>query len=218
MSSHSTRNLGVLASWNDKRGFGFVTVDDGNIADERLFAHISAFPLRDTRPMLGERVSFTVEQTKDGRLRAHNIRYLTPTKAVRPRTRTPRLLNYGVLLAFAVALGLGTALETLPLSVAAIYLGASLVSYFAYATDKRAAQTKQWRVSESILLSVGLLGGWPGSIIAQQRLRHKTQKARFRRAFWGTVILNVSVVTIMTTPLRDRVLSLARMLVAPESL
>jgi len=41
-------------------------------------------------------------------------------------------------------------------------------------------------------LLLGLVGGWPGSLVAQQVLRHKSSKASFRRAFWGTVLVNIT--------------------------
>jgi uncharacterized membrane protein YsdA (DUF1294 family) len=46
-----------------------------------------------------------------------------------------------------------------------------------------------------------LVGGWPGAIVAQQMLRHKTSKVSFRVAFWLTVLVNVGVFVAYTTPL-----------------
>ncbi|TFC19592.1 DUF1294 domain-containing protein [Cryobacterium algoritolerans] len=80
-----------------------------------------------------------------------------------------------------------------PLSawVAGFYLAASVCCFVAYAVDKSAASAGRWRVPESTLLIWGAVGGWPGAIVAQQTLRHKTRKAGFRSAFWGSVVLNV---------------------------
>jgi uncharacterized membrane protein YsdA (DUF1294 family) len=94
-----------------------------------------------------------------------------------------------------------------PLWLGAVYVAASLVCAMAYAIDKRAAVTGRWRVSENTLLLLGFLGGWPGAIIAQQALRHKTRKVSFRRAFWGTVVLNVLAVAVFATPLFSRFLA-----------
>ncbi|EPR75507.1 Integral membrane protein [Leifsonia rubra CMS 76R] len=118
---------------------------------------------------------------------------------------------------FAVALAVATTIGTIPWWVAALYAVASVVSYLAYAADKSAAQKRQWRVSESTLLGLGLVGGWPGSIIAQQRLRHKTQKLAFRRAFAVTVVLNVVVLVVVCTPLRDPVLASVRLFMSTIS-
>jgi uncharacterized membrane protein YsdA (DUF1294 family) len=57
--------------------------------------------------------------------------------------------------------------------------------------DKSAAQHKQWRIQESKLHLFALLGGWPGALIAQDQLRHKSVKVPFRVVFWITVALNL---------------------------
>ena len=73
------------------------------------------------------------------------------------------------------------------------YLVLSVVSFGQYAADKRAAQQNRWRIPESALQLVSLLGGWPGSLVAQRLLRHKTRKTRFLAVFWVMVVLNVLV-------------------------
>ncbi|HMW70703.1 MAG TPA: DUF1294 domain-containing protein [Cellvibrionaceae bacterium] len=69
----------------------------------------------------------------------------------------------------------------------------SAIAYSLYAWDKRAAQASRWRISERNLHLVALLGGWPGAIFAQQRLRHKSQKLSFRVIFYSTVLINVAL-------------------------
>lgn len=73
-----------------------------------------------------------------------------------------------------------------------LYLTASLICFAAYAVDKAAAIAGRRRIAESTLLLLGLIGGWPGAVLAQRALRHKSSKASFRRAHWGTVLLNVA--------------------------
>ena len=63
-------------------------------------------------------------------------------------------------------------------SVLALLL--SLIAAVLFWTDKRRAQTEQFRVSEKTLFTLSALGGWPGAVIAQQLLRHKSQKLSFR--------------------------------------
>jgi uncharacterized membrane protein YsdA (DUF1294 family) len=70
------------------------------------------------------------------------------------------------------------------------YVALSLVTFVAYALDKLAAQRGAWRISESALLLFGVAGGWPGGLIAQETLRHKSRKTSFRIAFWITVSIN----------------------------
>ena len=42
------------------------------------------------------------------------------------------------------------------------------------------------------LAVAALAGGWPGGLLAQQVLRHKSSKPAFRVAFWITVALNIA--------------------------
>lgn len=70
------------------------------------------------------------------------------------------------------------------------YLALSLVTFGVYAFDKSASKNGRWRVSENSLHSLALLGGWPGAMIGQRVLRHKTVKQPFRFIFWLTVIVN----------------------------
>lgn len=72
-----------------------------------------------------------------------------------------------------------------------LYLTASLICFAAYAADKSAAIAGRRRIAESTLLLLGLVGGWPGAILAQRTLRHKSSKASFRRAHWVCVGLNL---------------------------
>lgn len=72
------------------------------------------------------------------------------------------------------------------------YLLTSLICFGLYAYDKAAAIGGRRRISEMNLLTLGGLGGWPGAILAQQLLRHKTKKPQFRIMFWVSVIANVA--------------------------
>ena len=88
----------------------------------------------------------------------------------------------------------------LPLPVLAVYLVASIVSFIAYAADKSAARTGAWRIRERTLHLLALAGGWPGALIAQQRLRHKSKKESFRAVFWVTVWMNCGALVWLLTP------------------
>jgi uncharacterized membrane protein YsdA (DUF1294 family) len=73
-----------------------------------------------------------------------------------------------------------------------LYIVASLVTFIVYAFDKSAAKNCRWRIPESQLHWLALLGGWPGAFIAQNTLRHKSIKAAFKQVYWITVILNIA--------------------------
>ena len=88
-----------------------------------------------------------------------------------------------------------------PAWVAGLYLAASVVCFIAYAVDKSAARAGRWRVPEGTLIFLGLACGWPGAIVAQQVLRHKSNKVSFRSAFWGSVALNVLGFFALSSPL-----------------
>lgn len=75
--------------------------------------------------------------------------------------------------------------------VGAAYLAMSVACFIAYALDKSAARKGERRTPESTLLMLGLIGGWPGAVLAQQWLRHKTVKQPFRQMFWCTIAVNV---------------------------
>ena len=77
--------------------------------------------------------------------------------------------------------------------ILALYLGASIITFILYAVDKSAAQKGGWRTQESTLHFFSLAGGWPGAIVAQQKLRHKSKKQSFRFVFWLTVFVNCGV-------------------------
>lgn len=86
-----------------------------------------------------------------------------------------------------------------PILFSIIIFIASLLTYLAYVKDKAAATKGQWRVPEKTLHILSLFFGWPGAMIAQERLRHKTKKLSFRVVFWMTVFANVGVIYVMHT-------------------
>jgi uncharacterized membrane protein YsdA (DUF1294 family) len=70
------------------------------------------------------------------------------------------------------------------------YAAASLAAFITYWKDKRAAERATQRVPERTLHALEALGGWPGALIAQRILRHKTRDPRFQAVFWAIVILH----------------------------
>jgi uncharacterized membrane protein YsdA (DUF1294 family) len=76
--------------------------------------------------------------------------------------------------------------------VIAIYAVMSVVAFAACGVDKRRAERGEWRISESTLHALELLGGWPGAWAAQHVFRHKRRKRRYMIVF--TLIVAVHAV------------------------
>jgi len=91
---------------------------------------------------------------------------------------------------FFTIVGMSVLLGRVSPLIFALYLIASLLTFIVYYFDKVAARKDGWRTQESTLHFMSLMGGWPGALVAQQTLRHKSKKRSFRSVFWLTVILN----------------------------
>lgn len=107
--------------------------------------------------------------------------------------------NYLPIYALTIALCGSFYLGYLPPIVFLIFIIVSSFTFLIYAKDKRAAQNDEWRTAESTLHLYSLFFGWPGAIVAQQKLRHKSKKQSFRLAFMFTVLINVALLVGMHT-------------------
>ena len=74
--------------------------------------------------------------------------------------------------------------------VLCVYLVSSATTFVAFGWDKRAARRGQWRVRESTLHVLELLGGFPGALVAQQVFRHKSFKRSYRLVLWAIIVLH----------------------------
>ena len=95
----------------------------------------------------------------------------------------------------AALLGLARA-GALPLAVPVLYIAASLITFVVYAADKAAAQDDRWRTRERTLHALAAIGGWPGALIAQGLLRHKSRKPSFQTVFRATVTINCAALAL----------------------
>jgi uncharacterized membrane protein YsdA (DUF1294 family) len=159
-----------------------------------IFVHVSSFAARAGRPQIGETFFFDIVPGPAGKHRATKVE---PMKAVRARTEgpreSPRRHASAALLAlpaFAIAYAVAVHLWRPPGWIALVYLIASVVTFVVYALDKSAARRGRWRVEEGTLHALALAGGWPGALLAQQFLRHKSAKTEFLRMFWVTMLAN----------------------------
>ena len=76
------------------------------------------------------------------------------------------------------------------------FISISIVTFLAYFFDKRAAQKRSWRVKETDLHTLELVGGWCAGYIAQRVLNHKTKKKKYQTVFW--IILGLQLLIIYT--------------------
>lgn len=70
----------------------------------------------------------------------------------------------------------------------------SISAFAFYAYDKRQAQQRGWRVPESLLLGLALIGGFVGSGLAMYLLRHKTRHFRFVLVLLLSLLLHSGLV------------------------
>jgi len=101
---------------------------------------------------------------------------------------------------FLVIVGVSVLTAQIPPLIFVLYMVVSLLTFIIYAVDKSAAKKGVWRTQESTLHLLSLAGGWPGALVAQQKLRHKSKKQSFRLVFWVTVLLNCGAFVWLFTP------------------
>lgn len=102
-------------------------------------------------------------------------------------------MTIGLASLFVALLCVLAAAGDLPATVPILYAAGSVTAFVLYRIDKTAALAGARRTPEDTLLVVGLLGGWPGALVAQRVLRHKSRKASFQALFWTTVAINCAV-------------------------
>jgi uncharacterized membrane protein YsdA (DUF1294 family)/cold shock CspA family protein len=190
------RTKGKITFWNDEKGYGFITPSAGS---KQVFVHVRAFSNRSRRPEINQFVTFSLSTDKQGRPCAVRVTMAGEQMPNEIKRNDSLLLIAGAAL-FLVIVGLSVLAANIPPLILAIYMIMSLLTFAIYAGDKSAAQKGTWRTQESILHFLSLAGGWPGALIAQQTLRHKTKKESFRFVFWLTVFLNGGVFAWLFTP------------------
>lgn len=190
------RVKGKLTTWNDDRGYGFITPTHPG---KQIFVHIKAFANPRRRPELNQFVSYDLSVDERGRAVASNA-VLAGDRQRRDLHGKQRRWSGVIAAGFLIIVGVATLAGAIPAFVLYLYLGASVASYLVYARDKRAAATGAWRTKESGLHLLSLFGGWPGALVAQQTLRHKSAKQSFRALFWFTVLMNCGALGWLCTP------------------
>ena len=201
-----------LVQWHPDKGYGFL-----QLGSNRIFLHVNQLMAGHPPPKVGVFFLFSMGRDAEGRTCAVNAREvgwtaprtsegLAPTRDLKGMRR-PTLLptpprrwlpsrehrlqaDHVAFLLFLLVLP-GLALHRLawpPLTVGIAAVALSAVTYLTYALDKMRAQSRDWRIPETTLHALSLLGGWPGAFLAQQHIRHKSAKVSFQVVFWLTVL------------------------------
>lgn len=189
------KTKGKIVFWNDRKGYGFISPFEGG---NQVFAHIKAFENQGRRPAAGDVVTFSRSTDARGRACAKGATIAGIPTTVKPKLSStlPNVIAVGFLLIVVGAVFV----SAIPLSILLFYLIVSAATFGAYALDKSAAKRGAWRTSESTLHILALVGGWPGALVAQRRLRHKSRKQPFRAVFWATVVINCAAFIWLFSP------------------
>lgn len=195
MAGDARRYQGVVIEWDDQKGCGFIRPRGSGANDPVVFLGRHAMLLRNRQPAVQDEVTYeltTLPSTESNdrlrtKLRAERVLFLDEEL---PSVIPLIAPIFGV--AYLAILFLIGFFASPALVIAGVSLALSLVSYAMYGWDKSTARRGAWRVSESNLQWIALLGGWPGAAHAQKQFRHKTRKASFQRVFWLAVIVNIA--------------------------
>lgn len=169
----------VIVEWKPKSPFGF-----GEAGDDRIFLHISNFAERSRWPEVGDWVTFVDGQDSSGRPCAEDIVLHASASALHWR----HILELLLLLTLpALALPAFEGLLS-PWWIVYFVTFTSLASAVHLWMDKRFAMSERSRIPEASLHLFELMGGWPGSFLAQRLLRHKVSKKSYQWVFWLIVL------------------------------
>ncbi|ENU20991.1 hypothetical protein F994_00457 [Acinetobacter bohemicus ANC 3994] len=202
------RDQGRLVEWFDEKGYGFIQPNDAT--KDRVFLHIKDFARQGPRPIVGCALEYKVLLDGQGRFRAQQATYLKASQMQEKITKLKKengqqqqklkamqiaCIAYILALAVFSIAGLLNGMVLLFISII------NAMTYWMYAQDKEAALQGNRRVPEQTLHILSFLGGWPTAWLAQEKLRHKTEKQPFRKIYFCTIGLNILLILWLISPL-----------------
>lgn len=205
------RDQGRLVEWFDDKGYGFIQPNDDSKG--RVFLHIKDFARPGPRPINGCALEYVVQLDAQGRYKAKQVTYLKATQTKQSQKKAQAHSNRSsqsqnnmqpmkiLSVVYIIALVILAMLGKLPPFALMFISVINLICYWMYKQDKQAAQAGERRVPENTLHILSFLGGWPAAWLAQQQLRHKTQKQPFRKIYFCTIIFNILLIMWWISPL-----------------
>ena len=194
------RYQGKITSWKDDQGYGFIKPNGGG---QQVFVHIKSFADTRRRPADNDLVTYELRMDQKRGPRAANAAFVGKRSVGAEHSGAGTGVLLFSALFFVLLLGAAVA-GKLPPAALGLSLAASVGAFLLYARDKSAAQRKEWRTPEGTLHIVALVGGWPGALLAQKLLRHKSSKRSFQIVFWATVVLNCAALLVYASPAGSR--------------
>ncbi len=203
MNSGDQRLSGIIKTWDDDKGYGFIVIP-GRRKD--VFFHISAVETIRRRPKQGDEVIYILEAGSEKKPRAEAVwlrgEPLPDETNLHRAIRTRHVWRLASLPAFVG----GFAFLNVGFQIGLLFLGwtaiASAICFSLYGSDKAQAWRGRRRGPESVLVGWGIVGGWPGGLLAQIVFWHKTTKSSFQLAFWLTVLANGFVTAALAVLVR----------------
>jgi uncharacterized membrane protein YsdA (DUF1294 family)/cold shock CspA family protein len=190
---------GTLVMWNDLKGFGFVRPDEADGEQDDHFIHISAFKKGMVRrPEVGDAVRFRPADATDRKRAAfavvEGVEQEPPAAEPKRFTLTPKPRSWTTNLLILIPLALSSYLlwrakNPIPFFSYGVF---SLLTIIIYGADKTHAAIRTWRVPEIYLHILELMGGWPGALIAESALRHKTRKSLYKAVLHAIIAVHLA--------------------------
>ena len=78
-------------------------------------------------------------------------------------------------------------------------LAVNIVTFLLYGIDKYKAKKGKWRISETTLLLLAVIGGSIGAWVGMRIWHHKTMHKKFKYGIPVIIIMQIAVVTYLHT-------------------